>query len=131
MRNALPRYTLLPVTILYNVMLGIGVLVSILFAALVFLTGKGDAMSGSGGVRTSFKGKATLEDTMSRLTFFLGVAFMASMLLVDALGNRIERTGGTAPAASTPASSTPAPTTPAPGPTTPAPINPAAPGAPR
>ena len=57
---------------------------------LVYFTGKGDAMSGSGGVRTTFKGKASFEDTMSRATLFLGIGFMALMLIIDAIGNRID-----------------------------------------
>ncbi len=69
--------------------MGIGVLTAIVFSALVFLTGKGDAMSGGGSVRTSFKGKATFDDIMSKTTLYLGGAFMLIMVLIDAISNRL------------------------------------------
>ncbi|HEY0867580.1 MAG TPA: preprotein translocase subunit SecG [Fimbriimonas sp.] len=74
---------------LYNILIGIGLLVALLFTALVFITGKGDAMSGGGSIRTTFKGKASFEDTMSRVTLILGILFMALMLIVDVVGNRL------------------------------------------
>ena len=64
-------------------------LIAIVFSALVFLTGKGDAMSGGGSVRTSFKGKATFDDIMSKTTLYLGGAFMMVMVLIDAISNRL------------------------------------------
>ncbi len=73
----------------YNLLMGIGVLTAIVFSALVFLTGKGDAMSGGGSVRTSFKGKATFDDIMSKTTLYLGGAFMWIMVLIDAISNRL------------------------------------------
>ncbi|WP_309714817.1 preprotein translocase subunit SecG [Armatimonas sp.] len=73
----------------YNLLMGIGVLTAIVFSALVFLTGKGDAMSGGGSVRTSFKGKATFDDIMSKTTLYLGGAFMLIMVLIDAISNRL------------------------------------------
>lgn len=76
---------------LYNILLAIGILVAVVFSALVFITGKGDAMSGGGSIRTSFKGKASFDDTMSKLTLILGISFMALMLLVDVVGNRIPK----------------------------------------
>jgi preprotein translocase subunit SecG len=75
---------------LYNILFALGILVAVLFAALVFITGKGDAMSGGGSIRTSFKGKASFDDTMSRVTFILGVAFMALMLIIDVVGNQLK-----------------------------------------
>jgi protein translocase SecG subunit len=75
--------------ILYYVLIAIGLLVALLFSALVLLTGKGDAMSGGGGVRTTFKGKASFDDIMSRWTLVLGISFMAIMLVIDIVGNRI------------------------------------------
>lgn len=77
--------------ILYTILLVLGILVAIVFTAIVFLTGKGDAMSGGGGVRTTFKGKAGFDDIMSRLTLGLGIAFMALMLAIDVIGNRLPR----------------------------------------
>ncbi len=73
---------------LYNVLMGIGILVAVVFSALVFLTGKGDAMSGGGSVRTSFKGKATFDDIMSRTTLYLGISFMILMVAIDAISNK-------------------------------------------
>lgn len=75
----------------YNALLIVGIIVAVLFAALVFLTGKGDAMSGGSGVRTTFKGKANFDDFVSRLTLYLGIGFMAVMLTVDILGNNLLR----------------------------------------
>ncbi len=74
----------------YNVMLVIGVIVAVVFAVLVFFTGKGDAMSGGSGVRTTFHGKANFDDFVSRLSFILGISFMAVMLLLDMLANRMK-----------------------------------------
>ncbi len=77
--------------IFYNIILGIGILVAILFSALVLLTGKGDAMSGGSSVRTSFKGKASFDDQMSVMTLGLGIGFMVLMLAVDVLGKFLEK----------------------------------------
>jgi protein translocase SecG subunit len=72
--------------LLYNVVLAIGIIIAILFSALVLITGKGDAMSGGGGIRTTYKGKASFDDQISRWTLILGVSFMASMLVIDVIG---------------------------------------------
>lgn len=74
---------------LYNILLGVGILVAFVFSVLVFFTGKGDAMSGGSGVRTTFRGKANFDDFISRLSFILGMSFMALMLLLDVIANRI------------------------------------------
>jgi preprotein translocase subunit SecG len=73
---------------LYNIALGFGIIVAILFSALVIITGKGDAMSGGGSVRTTFKGKAGFDDIMSRWTLFLGIGFLVLMIIIAAIGNR-------------------------------------------
>ena len=52
----------------YLIFLVLGILVAIPFIAIVLITGKGDAMSGGGGVRTTFRGKASFDDIMSRWT---------------------------------------------------------------
>ena len=75
----------------YLVFLVLGVFVAIPFIAIVMITGKGDAMGGGGGVRTSFRGKASFDDIMSRYTMILGAAFMTLMILVDAIGNHLNR----------------------------------------
>lgn len=72
---------------LYTIFIGLGMFVAVVFSALVFLTGKGDAMSGGGSVRTTFKGKAGFDDFMSRLTLYLGIGFMALMLVIDVIGH--------------------------------------------
>ena len=74
---------------LYNILLVVGILVAFVFSALVFFTGKGDAMAGGSGVRTTFRGKANFDDFVSRLSFTLGISFMALMLLLDIIANRI------------------------------------------
>ena len=100
--------------VLYTILLVLGIIVAALFALLVFVTGKGDAMSGGGSVRTTFKGKASFDDIMSKMTLYLGISFMAIMLGLDVVSNNIEK--APAPRA-TPAESTPAEsTTPEPSP---------------
>lgn len=73
---------------LYQILLVLGVIVAVLFSGLVFLTGKGDAMSGGSGVRTTFKGKASFDDYMSRLVLILGGAFLLIMLAMDVIAQR-------------------------------------------
>jgi protein translocase SecG subunit len=75
--------------VLYNVALGFALFVAVLFSVLVILTGKGDAMSGGGSVRTTFKGKAGFDDIMSRWTLGLGILFLVMMIVVDAISNRV------------------------------------------
>ncbi len=83
------RYTHFAVEIFYRVTLGLGILVAVVFALLVFVTGKGDAMSGGGSIRTTYKGKASIDDMISKMTLYLGIGFMAIMLGLDVLGNRL------------------------------------------
>lgn len=78
----------------YKVLLIVSVLVAVLFALLIFWTGKGDAMSGGTGVRTTFKGRATFEDQIAKVTLIMGISFMALMLVLDILGNQISRGRG-------------------------------------
>ena len=76
----------------YTLFLILGILVAIPFIAIVMITGKGDAMGGGGGsVRTSFRGKASFDDIMSRYTLILGATFMVLMILVDAIGNHLNK----------------------------------------
>lgn len=77
--------------ILYKVLLGITVLLAVAFTALVYFTGKGDAMSGgASGVRTSFKGKASFEDQISRITLMMAGGFMVLCLVLDFLAHRTD-----------------------------------------
>lgn len=80
----------------YNVLLFLAIVVAIVFGLLVLITGKGDAMSGGGSVRTSFKGKASFDDFMSRWTLILGATFFALMLLIDGISNRMSLMENTA-----------------------------------
>lgn len=73
---------------LYTISIILGMIVAVVFSALVFLTGKGDAMSGGSSVRTTFKGKASFDDFMSKVTLYMGVAFMALMLVIDVIGHQ-------------------------------------------
>ena len=73
----------------YNILLILGFVVATLFSALVFFTGKGDAMSGGGGVRTTFKGKAGFDDYMSRACLYFGLSFMVIMLTLDVIASRV------------------------------------------
>ncbi|RYG88267.1 preprotein translocase subunit SecG [bacterium] len=77
--------------IVYSVLVTIAVLIAIAFSLLVLITGKGDAMNGGGSVRTSFKGKASFDDIMSKWTLYFGVAFMALILVVDVLAKQLDR----------------------------------------
>jgi preprotein translocase subunit SecG len=74
----------------YKVVLGVAILVAVLFTALVMITGKGDAMSGGGGsIRTTYKGKASFDDNIGRVTMYFGFGFMALMLVLDVIGNKL------------------------------------------
>lgn len=72
----------------YQLLLILGFIVAGLFSLIVLFTGKGDAMSGGGSVRTTFKGKASFDDIMSRIAFGFGIAFMAITLLLNAVASR-------------------------------------------
>jgi preprotein translocase subunit SecG len=78
------------VSTLYNILLGLGLFVAFVFGMLVLLTGKGDAMSGGSSVRTTFKGKASFDDYMTRVLLSLGVSFMVVLLALDVVGNKIQ-----------------------------------------
>lgn len=74
--------------IAYNILMGVAILVGIVLSLLIFLTGKGDAMSGgASGVRTTFKGKASFEDQMSRITMILAGSFLVLMIILNVLAH--------------------------------------------
>lgn len=75
--------------VIYYILIAIALVVAIVFSALVLITGKGDAMSGGGAVRTTFKGKASFDDFMSKWTLILGIGFMALMLVIDVVGTHV------------------------------------------
>ncbi|MCG9894570.1 MAG: preprotein translocase subunit SecG [Fimbriimonadaceae bacterium] len=71
-----------------NILIVLAVLLGVVLCLVIFVTGKGDAMSGGGGsVRTSFKGKAGFDDQISNWTFMGGIAFMALCALADILNH--------------------------------------------
>lgn len=75
----------------YNVLLIVAALVAVSMSVLIFFTGKGDAMSGGGGgVRTTFKGKASFDDQMYKITISLGAAFMVLMIVLDVLSSKTQ-----------------------------------------
>ena len=74
----------------FYILLGLALLAALLFIGLVILTGKGDAMSGGGGVRTTYKGRATIEDLIGRVTLGLGIGFMVIMIVLDIISHRIQ-----------------------------------------
>ena len=112
---------------LYNILLVLGFIVATIFALIVLFTGKGDAMSGGGSVRTTFKGKASFDDIMSRIAFGFGIGFMAITLTLNAIASRypdqigetatvntpVEPLKGTVPPVNTPTEETPKSGTPA------------------
>lgn len=72
----------------YNILLTVAALVAVVMSLLIFVTGKGDAMGG-GGVRTTFKGKASFDDQMYKFTLGLGGAFFGLMVVLDILSSKI------------------------------------------
>ncbi len=76
--------------VLYNILLVLAIFNAIIFTFLVILTSKGDAMSGSSStVRTTFRGKASFDDYMGRVVLILGGSFMAIILLLDLVSNKL------------------------------------------
>ncbi|MEI7985882.1 MAG: preprotein translocase subunit SecG [Armatimonadota bacterium] len=75
--------------ILSNIILFFALAAAVVFSLLVLLTGKGDAMSGGGSVRTNYKGKATFDDIMSKAALYLGVSFMALVLIYSVISKRV------------------------------------------
>ncbi len=92
-----------------NLVLGLALIVAIVFALLVLVTGKGDAMSGGGSVRTSFKGKASFDDIISKWTLYMGVSFMGLVLLYTVVSNRVDSASATMSPAPTADANAPAP----------------------
>jgi preprotein translocase subunit SecG len=77
---------------MYNFVLIVAVIVAVFFTVLILLTAKGDAMSGGGGaIRTTYKGKASIDDQISKMTMYMGVGFMALMILLDIINSRVSK----------------------------------------
>lgn len=77
--------------IAYNIGIGLALLVALMFSLLVLVTGKGDAMSGGSGVRTTFRGKAGFDDFISRLILGLGAGFMVLMIALDFMARYLKK----------------------------------------
>lgn len=71
--------------IVFQIALWLALLIGIALIAVIFFTGKGDAMSGGGGVRTTFKGKASFDDKISQWVLIGGATFMGLMVFCDVL----------------------------------------------
>lgn len=77
--------------IAYSILMFIAILIAVVFTFLVLLTSKGDAMSGSSSsVRTTFRGKASFDDYIGRVILILGGTFMALVLILDLVGNKMQ-----------------------------------------
>jgi protein translocase SecG subunit len=74
----------------YNVVIIIAMIIAVAFAGLIFLTSKGDAMSGGSNVRTTFKGKAGFDDFISKLIIYLAAGFFVSMIVLDMVAARVK-----------------------------------------
>lgn len=75
----------------YNIVLILTMIIAFAFAALIFFTSKGDAMSGGSNVRTSFKGKAGFDDMVSKMVLILGCSFMGLTILLDVFASKLSR----------------------------------------
>lgn len=74
--------------IIFSILLAIGIIIAVVFSLLVLLSSKGDAMqSGGSGVRTTFRGKASFDDLMSRIMLGLAIGFLGIILLIDITNN--------------------------------------------
>jgi protein translocase SecG subunit len=67
------------------------VIIAILFVGLVSMQGaKAGGLTGtSASVRTSYKGKPGFDDFLSRITLYMGIAFMLLTLAVQVLAHRV------------------------------------------
>lgn len=76
--------------VVVNTLFVLLVIVSVLFILVTVLLGsKSDVMSGgSAQIRTTFKGKAGFDDFVSRLTLYLGIAFMALCVIINVIQTR-------------------------------------------
>jgi preprotein translocase subunit SecG len=74
----------------YQIILGVEVFIALLLTAIIFVTGKGDAMGGgASGVRTTFRGKASFDDKISTVIMSLGGAFIVLAIFLDYLSKKI------------------------------------------
>ncbi|HRJ27454.1 MAG TPA: preprotein translocase subunit SecG [Fimbriimonadaceae bacterium] len=74
----------------YRVLLVIAIIIAIGFCLMVYFTGKGDAMSGgTSSIRTTYKGRATFDDQVSKVTLICGILFGVLMLGLDLIASKI------------------------------------------
>jgi protein translocase SecG subunit len=75
---------------IYNVGMVLAIVVAILFTVVVLVTGKGDGMSSGGsGIRTTFKGRTTVDEQIGKFTLILGGVYMGLMIILDVLATRV------------------------------------------
>ena len=69
----------------YDFFLILAAIVAFAFVFLIFFTSKGDAMSSGGSIRTTFKGRATFDDQIAKVTLYCAGAFVFLMVLLNFL----------------------------------------------
>ena len=75
---------------LVNILIGILVAISVLYILItVMYGGKSDAFSGaSSQIRTTFRGKPGFDDMISKVTLYLGGAFLLICIIITVLASR-------------------------------------------
>ncbi len=75
---------------LINILIGVLVAISVVYILItVFFGSKSDALSGaSSQVRTTFRGKPGFDDMISKVTLYLGGAFLLLCIIIAVLASR-------------------------------------------
>ncbi|MCL6624673.1 MAG: preprotein translocase subunit SecG [Fimbriimonadales bacterium] len=75
---------------LINLLIGTLVAISVIYILLTVIFGsKSDAFSGaSSQVRTTFRGKPGFDDMISKVTLYLGAAFLLICIVIQVLASR-------------------------------------------
>lgn len=89
-RGAGPGYNRGRMKVVVSILFVLLVAISVMFVFVTVLFGsKSDVMSGgSSQIRTTFKGKAGFDDFVSRMTLYLGIAFMALCVIINVIQTR-------------------------------------------
>jgi protein translocase SecG subunit len=74
---------------IYSALFVVDIIIALAFTVLVIFQGaKAGGLTGaSASVRTAYKGKPGFDDFLSRITLYLGVAFMAVTLVVQLIAH--------------------------------------------
>lgn len=90
LRRARPGYNPGRMKVVVSILFVLLFVISVLFIFVTVLFGsKSDVMSGgSSQIRTTFKGKAGFDDAVSRVTLYLGIAFMALCVIINVIQTR-------------------------------------------